>query len=151
VAGTLDRSMGGAHPFPAYTSWNFTQHTPFKAVYPTHRRSVYLMTQRLQRHPFLSLFDGADTNLSTARRITSTTPLQALYLMNDPFVHEQARRFAARLRTDKPDDAVRVDLAYRLAFSRPASADEQTTARDYLAQVHSKLRARGETPEQATL
>ena len=51
-------------------TWNFTQHKPFKAVYETDRRSVYLMTQRIQRHPFLALFDGADTNASTgdARR-----------------------------------------------------------------------------------
>src|SRR5579871_3215853 len=86
VSGGLDRTTGGPHPFPEQTTWNFTQHNPFKAVYETNRRSVYLMTQRIQRHPFLGLFDGADTNASTARRVTSTTPLQALYLMNDPFV-----------------------------------------------------------------
>jgi mono/diheme cytochrome c family protein len=149
VAGTLDRSMGGAHPFPNQTTWNFTQHTPFKAVYPTNRRSVYLMTQRIQRHPFLSLFDGADTNASTAQRITSTTPLQALFLMNDPFVHEQARRFAARLRGEKPDDGGRIDLAYRLAFGRPATEEEQTTARDYLAKVQNKVRSSGATPDDA--
>ena len=56
------------------------------------RRSVYLMTQRIQRHPFLALFDGPDTNASTADRVTTTTPLQALFLMNDPFVQEQAKR-----------------------------------------------------------
>ena len=48
------------------TEWDFTQHNPFKAVYETNRRSVYLMTQRIQRHPFLALFDGPDTNASTA-------------------------------------------------------------------------------------
>jgi hypothetical protein len=47
------------------------------------------MTQRVYRHPFLSLFDGAATNASTERRIVSTTPFQALYLMNDPFIHAQ--------------------------------------------------------------
>ena len=40
--------------------WKFTQHNPFKAVYETKRRSVYLMTQRIQRHPYLAIFDGAD-------------------------------------------------------------------------------------------
>ena len=97
VGGNLDRTPGGAHPFPAMAAWNFTQHNPFKAVYDSDRRSVYLMTQRIQRHPYLALFDGPDTNASTAVRLTSTTPLQALFLMNDPFVHEQAKRFAARL------------------------------------------------------
>src|SRR5207244_4831822 len=80
VSGGLDRSPGGPHPFPAQSTWDFTQHKPFKAVYDTNRRSVYLMTQRIHRHPFLGLFDGPDTNTSTAGRTTSTTPLQALFL-----------------------------------------------------------------------
>ena len=48
------------------------------------------MTQRLMRHPFLAIFDGPDTNTSTDVRTRSTVPLQALYLMNNPFVQEQA-------------------------------------------------------------
>lgn len=63
---------------------------PYYGDYPTNRRSVYLMQQRLKRHPFLSLFDGTDTNVSTARREMTTVPTQALYLMNNEFVHEQA-------------------------------------------------------------
>src|SRR5262245_61713980 len=51
LGGVLDRSVGGPHPFPAQKAWDFTQHKPFKAVYETDRRSVYLMTQRIQRHP----------------------------------------------------------------------------------------------------
>ncbi|OAI51363.1 hypothetical protein AYO44_00715 [Planctomycetaceae bacterium SCGC AG-212-F19] len=150
VSGAIDRSMGVAHPFPEQTSWNFTQHNPFKAVYETNRRSVYLMTQRIQRHPFMGLFDGADTNASTARRVTSTTPLQALYLMNDPFVHEQAKRFAARLLAERPDDAGRVERAYLLVFGRPPSADEQTAAREYLGRVRHRLATSGlPEPQQA--
>jgi mono/diheme cytochrome c family protein len=143
VSGSLDRSMGDAHPFPDQTVWDFTQHKPFKAVYETNRRSVYLMTQRIQRHPFLALFDGADTNASTSRRTTSTTPLQALYLMNDPFVHEQSRKFAARLLAERPDDPARVERAYLLTFGRPATGEEQAAAKDYLAQVRDKLKAAG--------
>lgn len=65
------------------------------------------MTQRIQRHPYLAIFDGADPSASTAFRMTSTTPLQALYLLNDPFVHEQSEKFAGRLlsETDRPDGA----------------------------------------------
>src|SRR5262249_24208516 len=105
VSGALDRSVGGPHPFPHPSTWDYTQHKPFKATYDTSRRSVYLMTQRIQRHPYLALFDGPDTNASTAVRTTSTTPLQALYLINDPFIHEQAERFAARLAAECPDPA----------------------------------------------
>src|SRR5207244_2409771 len=52
ASGTLDRTPGGEHPFPAPQTWDFTQHKPFKAVYDSNRRSVYLMTQRIQRHPY---------------------------------------------------------------------------------------------------
>ncbi|HEY7308187.1 MAG TPA: DUF1553 domain-containing protein [Gemmataceae bacterium] len=138
VSGALDRSPGGPHPFPAPATWNFTQHNPFKAVYESDRRSVYLMTQRIQRHPFLALFDGADTNASTAERVTSTTPLQALYLMNDAFVHAQARKFAARLLAERADDAARLDRAYALALGRLPSDTERSEARDFLERVRAR-------------
>lgn len=148
ASGSLDRSVGGPHPFPEQTTWNFTQHNPFKAVYDTNRRSVYLMTQRIQRHPFLALFDGPDTNASTAARTTSTTALQALYLMNDPFVHEQARRFAARLLAGKKDDGGCIEEAYQIAFARPVTAEEKTAAQAYLAAARDKLKANGVPADQ---
>jgi Protein of unknown function (DUF1553)/Protein of unknown function (DUF1549)/Planctomycete cytochrome C len=144
VSGSLDRSRGAPHPFPAMPTWNFTQHNPFKAVYDTDRRSVYLMTQRIQRHPFLALFDGPDTNASTATRITSTTPLQALYLMNDPFVHVRARKLTERLMAEYSDDSSRIERAYALLFGRPPTGEETATVRDYLGRVLEKLRAAGE-------
>src|SRR5262249_39314514 len=136
------------HPFPEQAAWDFTQHKPFKAVYETSRRSVYLMTQRIQRHPFLATFDGPDTNASTAVRTTSTTPLQALFLMNDPFVHEQARRSAARLLAERPDDAARVGRAFLLALGRPPTAEERRQAADFLARVRDSLRAAGVPADQ---
>jgi hypothetical protein len=143
ISGGLDRSVGGPHPFPDQRTWDFTQHKPFKAVYDTNRRSVYLMTQRIQRHPLLALFDGPDTNASTAVRTTTTTPLQALFLMNDPFVHEQARKLAARLVAERTDDAGRVERAFLLAFGRAPTSGERQQATEYLAQVSDRLRASG--------
>lgn len=143
MSGTLDRSRGGPHPFPDQTTWVFSEHNPFKAVYDTKQRCVYLMTQRFQKHPFLALFDGADPNATTASRITSTTALQALFLLNDPFVHQQAKGLTARLLSDRADDAGRIERAYQLALGRPASAEEQSAAKDYLRQVQTKLQAAG--------
>jgi len=68
VSGDLDLRVGAVHPFPHPMSWTFTQHKPFSAEYDTNKRSVYLMVQRSQRHPYLSIFDGADPNVSTAER-----------------------------------------------------------------------------------
>ncbi len=84
VSGDLDRSAAGPHPFPEAHTWGFTQHTPFQAVYDHQRRSIYLMTQRIRRHPFLGLFDGADASSSTAQRHTTTVPTQALFSSTTP-------------------------------------------------------------------
>lgn len=138
VGGTLDGKPGGEHPFPPQTDWKFTQHNPFRAVYPTHSRSVYLMTQRIQRHPYLAIFDGADPAASTAARLTSTTPLQALFFLNDPVVHEQADGLAKRLIRDAADDVARVKLAYQLTLGREASAVEIDAALKFIAAVRAK-------------
>jgi hypothetical protein len=149
VSGNLDRTPGGPHPFPPQPKWDFTQHKPFKAVYETNRRSVYLMTQRFARHPFLALFDGPDTNASTATRTTTTTPLQALFLMNDPFVHEQARKLAARLLKEDTRDDARIERAFLLTFGRPPNAEERAQTAGYVAEVRAKLGATKMSADQA--
>jgi hypothetical protein len=149
-SGALDRSMGGPHEFPEQATWEFSEHNPFRAVYDTSRRSVYLMTQRFQKHPFLALFDGADPNASTAERLTSTTALQALFLMNDAFLHDQAQGFAARLMSERSDDSGRLKRAYELAVGRPASADEQAEAMGFLERARASLRAGGVAADQLT-
>ena len=70
------------------------------------------------------MFDGADTNGSTDQRKPSATPQQALFTLNDEFVHEQAGRLADRLAAEATDPAARVERAFRLAFGRPPATDE---------------------------
>ena len=148
LGGNLDLSPAGAHPFPPQNSWDFTQHKPFKAVYESHHRSIYLMTQRIQRHPFLAIFDGADPSTSTAARMISTTPLQALYLLNDPLVHEQSRRVAERIMAHSADPASRVTFAYELLFARPPESEERTSAEEFLTNARRLLRDDGVKDEQ---
>jgi hypothetical protein len=143
VSGDLDPSMGGEHPFPPVATWGFTQHTPFTAVYETKRRSVYLMQQRIRKHPFLALFDGAEPNTSTPERTVTTTPLQALFMMNAPFVHEQAEKLALRLLSASGAERIRVDRAYRLCFGRPAAAGELREAMDFLVAAREALQEAG--------
>lgn len=141
VCGGLDRGLGDAHPFPPVGSWGFTQHVPFKAVYETNRRSVYLMTQRISRHPFLALFDGADPNSSTAERSLTTTPTQALFMMNDPLVHEQSAQLARKLIAEAASDRERIELAYQALFGRPAAEAEQLAGQQWLTRYLSQLAA----------
>lgn len=145
VSGQLNLDRPGPHPFPPIDEWGWTQHQPFKSVYESRHRSVYLMTQRLQRHPFLALFDGPDTNNSTDLRTEATVPLQALYWMNHPFVHDCARAFVHRLATEEPDPAARYRLAQSLAWGRPADTDEAFRAGEFLATARARLSAEGVT------
>ena len=137
--------MGGPHPFPEQTTWNFTQHNPFKTVYETDRRSVYLMTQRIKRHPFLALFDGPDPNASTAERRITTVPTQALYFLNSPFVHEKAAKCASRLRNACTDESQRIELAWRLTIGRAPTEAERSEAVEFLAAYRAELIAAGQT------
>jgi cytochrome c553 len=130
VAGTLDLARPGPHPFPDIKTWGWTQHSPFKDVYPSQHRSVYLMTQRIQRHPFLALFDGPDTNTTTDQRTASTVPLQALFWMNSPLVQEQSAAFARRLMSSASEPPERIRMAFRLAYSRePTTAESERYVR----------------------
>jgi Protein of unknown function (DUF1553)/Protein of unknown function (DUF1549)/Planctomycete cytochrome C len=139
VSGKLDRTMPDAHPFPAVESWTFSIHYPFQANYDSNHRSVYLMVQRARRHPYLALFDGADPNLSTAERRPTTTPLQALYLMNAPFVHEQSAALAGRLLARPGDERERIRHAYELTTGREPDADEMHSAQTFLTRYRQKL------------
>jgi hypothetical protein len=144
VSNGLDLARPGPHPFPPIVEWNWTQHNPFKAVYPSRHRSVYLMTQRLQRHPYLALFDGPDTNTTTAARAESTVPLQALFLMNSPFIREQADGLARRLLSEAPaDEAERIARAHRLAYGRLPRDDEVDRGLEFLGHYRRQSVADG--------
>ncbi len=150
VSGQLDPTPGGPHPFPAWQKKRYSLNDPFKDVYPSNRRSVYLMTQRLFKHPFLDLFDGPDRNATTEQRGNSSVATQALFLMNSTFIQEQAKAFGRRIEALGPSDEERIDGAYQLACARPASDDELRTFADFLAQYRHAAVKRGASAEEAS-
>ena len=101
------------------------------------------MVQRLHPHPYLALFNGPDTSVTTAVRDRSTMALQALYLLNNPFVHDQARRFAGRLIAAEADASSRLGLAYLRAFSRPPTEAERDRAEAFSRDYERSLAAEG--------
>lgn len=139
VSGELDSARGEGHPFPSPVSWGFSQHGPFIAVYDNNLRSVYLMTQRLKRHPFLGLFDGSDPNASTPDRLGTTVPTQALFFLNDAFVHAKAAAWAEKLIANGRSESQQIDLAWRQAFDRAATTEEQISSAEYLAAAREEL------------
>jgi hypothetical protein len=100
----------------------------------------------------LALFDGADPNGVTAVRNDTTVPSQALFLMNHPFVRDQAKYFAARL-LNEPEipDQERIVFGYRLALGRMPSAAEVEDVMAFLAAARARAEARGQEPEAAHL
>lgn len=142
-SGELDPAPGGPHPFPDRSTWAFTQHRPYHDVYESRRRSVYLMTQRIQKHPYLAIFDGADTNLSTAERLVTTTPIQALFMMNSEFVHQRAEQFARHLIAGAGESRARIDRAHRIVLGHPVTSEELRKGLDFLKRAREKLKESG--------
>lgn len=98
------------------------------------RRSVYIQTRRFTRNRYATLFDAANPEQSVPRRAVTTTAPQALFLMNHPFVQQQATHLAARLARLRPDNpTARIRLAYRLLFSRDPTAEEMSLGKEFLA------------------
>ena len=148
VSGALDRTMGAEHQFPPEPTWRFSQHEQFFAVYDTNRRSVYVMQQRLKKHPFFEVFDGADSNATTDGRAQSVTPVQALFLMNSPFLHDQSERFAVRVGMAFDTLQGRIDYAFRLAYARAPRLEEIREAQNYLRRTRLELQAGGAPVDQ---
>jgi len=84
--------------------------------------------------PIFIVFDFANPNMVTGQRKTSTLATQALYLMNSPFVRQQAQATAARLLTmNMPDETARLVHLYRHALGRRPSARELQLSTQFLA------------------
>jgi hypothetical protein len=145
VSGKLDLTMGG----PGFELFRFKDdHSPVydhtavdKINDPANwRRTVYRFTVRSVPNPFLDCLDCADPNVNTPVRNTTLTALQALALLNDPFMLKQADCFAERLQKTSGDPAKLVETAYRLAFGRPPTAEERNALMEY-AKKHGLAKA----------
>src|SRR5439155_11433502 len=77
----------------------------------------------------------AEPSLVTGDRETTNVPVQALYLMNSPFVANRAKALAKRLTSETADDQDRIRRAFWLCYSRPPTADELATATTFLQQA----------------
>jgi hypothetical protein len=93
-------------------------------------------------------FDMPQPLSTFGRRTDSNVPAQALIMMNDPFVVEQAKLWGKRMLAAGPDDGARVRAAYALAFSREPSDAEQATASAFL-NVQAKAHGEAQPGEKA--
>lgn len=91
------------------------------------RRSIYMFVRRNTRYPMFETFDMPDTHESCSRRNVTTSPIQALTLLNSSLTIEWAQNFARRvLEAAGPDLDNQINAAYQLAYSRsPDSAEKE--------------------------
>ncbi|MDW8310922.1 MAG: DUF1553 domain-containing protein, partial [Verrucomicrobiales bacterium] len=128
VSGTLDLTMGG----PSVRQFHFKDdHSPiydytrFDVESPAaYRRSVYRFIVRSVPDPFMECLDCADPNISTPKRNTTLTALQALSSLNNPFVLKQAEHLAARISRLAREPRRQIEWLYQLTLNRTPTAKE---------------------------
>ena len=127
----LGPNIGGAGDIDANT---FTaQNTEYNYVYADTRRSVYTPAFRNKRLELFEAFDFGDINSTIGQRNVSTVAPQALFLLNHPFVVEQAKKAAEHTMATEGSDDDRITAAYRLTLGRAPSRGELEKCRRFLA------------------
>jgi len=96
------------------------------------RRSLYIEVRRNFLSPMMLAFDSPIPFSTVGQRNVSNVPAQALILMNDPFVVEQAKLWAKRVIADEQTTEARIKAMYLTAFARPPSSEEIAEAAAFL-------------------
>ena len=140
VAGVLDKTVGGpSYQLYKYTVDNVATYFPREEFGPeTYRRSVYAQSARSIRTELLSVYDCPDSSLPEPRRVVTTSPLQALALLNNSFVLDMAKALGARMAAD----ADPVGRGFALAFGRGPTASERAGADQLVSQYGMAALAR---------
>jgi hypothetical protein len=119
VAGRLDPTMSGP--------------TTDLASAGNQRRTIYGRVSRHELNGLLRMFDFPDANITSEKRTETTVPQQQLFVLNSPFVIDQARALSARLQAAAANDSDRVRLAYEMLFARPVTEGEVQLALHFLS------------------
>ena len=133
-SGLLVRTIGGpsVKPYQPEGVWEDTAGSKYEADKGTglYRRSLYTFWKRTAPHPAMVTFDAAERNNCTVRRQVTSTPLQALVLLNDPQFVEAARKLGERAMKEggsRTDD--QVAFVFRTLTGRHPSAKESAVLR----------------------
>jgi hypothetical protein len=126
VAGQLDRTVGG-HAVDLFKE-------PF-----SHRRTIYGQIDRQNLPGTLRNFDFAGPDAHSPQRFTTTVPQQALFLMNSPFVVEQAKAVLSRAEMrDITDPEKRIEKLYRCVLGRQPTAEEAKLGLGFVKEQSAK-------------
>ena len=135
VSGRLDRTMGGPGVLPYLTEYAVGRGKPPSGPLDGNgRRSLYLAVRRNFLNPMFTAFDYPTPFTTIGRRSVSNVPAQALVMLNNPFVLQQADLWAKRVlaASDASADG-RIRGMYEGAFGRPPTVTELAAATEFLA------------------
>ena len=128
ISGKLNTQMGG----PSYKPFSISNFgSSFYKIKDREgpqfdRRSIYRMNVNSGKDPLLDVFDCPDPSVKTPRRSSTTTPLQALSLMNNSLVQRLSKSFAERLEQEAGRAGARpIEQAWLYAFARNPTSDER--------------------------
>lgn len=129
VSGLLSQHVGGpsVRPYQPEGLWESAANSSYNQGHgeDLHRRSLYTYWKRTVPPPTMITFDAAERNVCVVRRQNTSTPLQALVLLNDPQWIEAARWAGERiLREGGSTRASQIDYAFRLMTGRPPTTQE---------------------------
>jgi hypothetical protein len=145
VSGTLDRTRFGP-PVPVHlTEFMQGRGRPGQSgpLDGEGRRSLYLAVRRNFLVPFFLAFDFPLPSSTVGRRSTSNVPAQALALLNDPFVAQEAERWAERELAAGGGEGALVERMFVRALARPPTEAERA---DMLAFLVAQRAAYAEVP-----
>jgi len=135
TAGSLDRTTHGPSIRPYLTDYQDGRGRPTPGPLDGQgRRSVYLEVRRNFLPPLLLAFDYPLPTTTTGRRMVSSVPAQALTMMNNEFVADQAAKWAARMEQQHGDAAARLSAMYIAAFARQPDPAEKDRIETFLHQ-----------------
>ncbi len=135
VSGSLELASFGGPGFSPFEveQENVRHYHPKESFGPADwRRMIYMTKVRQEREQVFGAFDCPDASQAVPKRSRSTTPLQALNLLNSSFVIQQAKHFAARLAGDEKDRVGRIQRAWELCYGRPATESEVADAANFI-------------------
>jgi len=142
AAGQLDLTPVEKSPVFAIGDTNVGRNTQLlrQIEADNNHRSVYQPIVRNAIPEILKAFDFAEPSIIVGRRNITTVPTQALFMMNSQFIMDRSTQMAARLLTDKQlTNSDRINMAYELALTRSASADEMASAEEFIKKCLEQL------------
>ncbi|MBC7855414.1 MAG: DUF1553 domain-containing protein, partial [Pirellulaceae bacterium] len=149
VSDSLDCRMGGTQLGIENRKYVTSTANVDPVVYTGNRRSVYLPVVRSALYDVFQVFDFADPSVGSGKRDSTTVAPQALFMMNSQIASSQSRTLSELISHATPEEAARIRLLYKRAFSRPPTDTEISRGLAFLARYTSASTRTGNSAEAA--